>query len=152
MCCSEIKKYQKSTELLLRKAPFQRLVREVCQGFKGDFMFRKEALLALQEAAEAYLVSSRAMLRSRDCIHESSSFGATEAAMAEHHGSCSARRRKSYASAGGQRQSVAAAEAAAAAERRSNCRSAIAAAARDGNGMHRAAWGCWLSLVAAAVA
>jgi hypothetical protein len=32
-------------------------VREVCQGFKGDFMFRKEALLALQEAAEAYLVS-----------------------------------------------------------------------------------------------
>ncbi|KAF6264682.1 histone-fold-containing protein [Scenedesmus sp. NREL 46B-D3] len=52
----EIKKYQKSTELLLRKAPFQRLVREVCQGFKSDFMFKKEALLALQEAAEAYLV------------------------------------------------------------------------------------------------
>jgi histone H3/H4 len=57
MLCSEIKKYQKSTELLLRKAPFQRLVREVCQDFKGDFMFREEALLALQEAAEAYLVS-----------------------------------------------------------------------------------------------
>jgi histone H3/H4 len=55
--CREIKKYQKSTELLLRKAPFQRLVREVCQGFKGDFMFKKDALLALQEAAEAYVVS-----------------------------------------------------------------------------------------------
>jgi histone H3/H4 len=57
MFCSEIKKYQKSTELLLRKAPFQRLVREVCQGFPEGFMFSKEALLALQEAAEAYLVS-----------------------------------------------------------------------------------------------
>eukprot|EP00882_Tetradesmus_deserticola_P004439 GHRQ01004684.1.p1 GENE.GHRQ01004684.1~~GHRQ01004684.1.p1 ORF type:complete len:152 (+),score=34.42 GHRQ01004684.1:186-641(+) len=52
----EIRKYQKSTELLLRRAPFQRLVREVCQSFKRDFMFRKEALLALQEAAEAYVV------------------------------------------------------------------------------------------------
>jgi histone H3 len=56
MFCSEINKYQKSKELLLRKAPFQRLVREVCQGYSGK-MFRKEALLALQQAAEAYLVS-----------------------------------------------------------------------------------------------
>lgn len=55
--CSEIKKYQKSTELLLRKGPFQRLVREVCQEFKDDFRFKTDALLALQEAAEAYLVS-----------------------------------------------------------------------------------------------
>ncbi|WIA33072.1 hypothetical protein OEZ86_006228 [Tetradesmus obliquus] len=52
----EIKKYQKSTELLLRKGPFQRLVREVCQEFKDDFRFKTDALLALQEAAEAYLV------------------------------------------------------------------------------------------------
>lgn len=31
---SEIRKYQKSTELLIRKLPFQRLVREIAQDFK----------------------------------------------------------------------------------------------------------------------
>ncbi|KAL4305116.1 hypothetical protein AHAS_Ahas16G0046100 [Arachis hypogaea] len=30
----EIRKYQKSTELLIRKLPFQRLVREIAQDFK----------------------------------------------------------------------------------------------------------------------
>jgi histone H3 len=34
MQCSEIRKYQKSTELLIRKLPFQRLVREIAQDFK----------------------------------------------------------------------------------------------------------------------
>lgn len=52
----EIRKYQKSTELLIRKAPFQRLVREIVQGLKGDFRLQSTALMALQEAAEAYLV------------------------------------------------------------------------------------------------
>eukprot|EP00878_Enallax_costatus_P001822 GHUV01001980.1.p1 GENE.GHUV01001980.1~~GHUV01001980.1.p1 ORF type:complete len:152 (+),score=34.47 GHUV01001980.1:239-694(+) len=52
----EIKKYQKSTELLIRKAPFQRLVREICEVFKQDFRFKPSALEALQEAAEAYLI------------------------------------------------------------------------------------------------
>jgi len=52
----EIRKYQKSTELLIRKAPFQRLVREVAQDFKQDLRFQSQAVLALQEAAEAYLV------------------------------------------------------------------------------------------------
>ena len=56
LLCSEIKKYQKSTELLIRKAPFQRLVREVCEVFKADFRFQATALEALQEAAESYLV------------------------------------------------------------------------------------------------
>ncbi len=32
----EIHKYQKSTKLLIRKAPFQRLVREIAIGFKSD--------------------------------------------------------------------------------------------------------------------
>jgi histone H3 len=49
-------KYQKSTELLIRKAPFQRLVREIAQDFKNDLRFQSTAVLALQEAAEAYLV------------------------------------------------------------------------------------------------
>ena len=52
----EIRKYQKSTELLIRKLPFQRLVREIAQDFKTDLRFQSTAVLALHEAAEAYLV------------------------------------------------------------------------------------------------
>jgi len=52
----EIRKYQKSTELLIRKLPFQRLVREIAQDFKTDLRFQSSAVLALQEACEAYLV------------------------------------------------------------------------------------------------
>ena len=51
----EIRKYQKSTELLMRKLPFQRLVREIAENFKPDLRFQSTAILALQEAAEAYL-------------------------------------------------------------------------------------------------
>ncbi|PBK65865.1 histone 3 [Armillaria solidipes] len=53
----EIRRYQKSTELLIRKLPFQRLVREIAQDFKTDLRFQSSAVMALQEAAEAYLVS-----------------------------------------------------------------------------------------------
>lgn len=53
----EIRKYQKSTDLLLRKLPFQRLVREIAQDFKNDLRFQSTAILALQECSEAYLVS-----------------------------------------------------------------------------------------------
>ena len=53
----EIRKYQKSTELLIRKLPFQRLVREVAQEFKSDLRFQSSAVIALQEACESYLVS-----------------------------------------------------------------------------------------------
>ena len=53
----EIRRYQKSTELLIRKLPFQRLVREIAQEFKAELRFQSSAVLALQEAAEAYLVS-----------------------------------------------------------------------------------------------
>jgi len=52
----EIRRYQKSTELLLRKLPFQRLIREIAQDFKSDLRFQGGALLALQEASEAFLV------------------------------------------------------------------------------------------------
>jgi histone H3 len=52
----EIRKYQKSTELLIRRAPFQRLVREVAQDFKTDLRFQASAVMALQESCEAYLV------------------------------------------------------------------------------------------------
>ncbi|RXM36751.1 Histone H2A [Acipenser ruthenus] len=50
----EIRRYQKSTELLIRKLPFQRLVREIAQDFKTDLRFQSS--MALQEASEAYLV------------------------------------------------------------------------------------------------
>jgi histone H3 len=76
----EIRKYQKSTELLIRKLPFQRLVREIAQDYKSgifyffffikyffynfyykknklDLRFQSVAVMALQEAAEGYLVS-----------------------------------------------------------------------------------------------
>ncbi|XP_075333311.1 histone H3-like centromeric protein A [Odontesthes bonariensis] len=53
----EIRRYQKSTELLIPKAPFARLVREVCQKYcRGPVCWQVIALMALQEAAEAYLV------------------------------------------------------------------------------------------------
>lgn len=71
----EIRKYQKSTNLLIRKLPFMRLVREICQvcfgvclvefvrsvftivqDYKTDVRWQSHAMLALQEASEAYLV------------------------------------------------------------------------------------------------
>ena len=52
----EIRKYQKSTELFIRKLPFQRLVREIANDFKPDLRFQSHAIQALQEAGEAYLV------------------------------------------------------------------------------------------------
>ena len=53
----EIRRYQKSTDLLIRKLPFQRLVREITEDFKSDHRRRANKVLALQEACEAYLVS-----------------------------------------------------------------------------------------------
>ncbi len=52
----EIRKYQKSTDLLMPKLPFSRLCREISQDFKTDIHFQANALLALQEAAEWLLV------------------------------------------------------------------------------------------------
>ena len=52
----EIRKYQKSTELLIRKLPFQRLLREISFHVKRDIRWESTAILAMQEAAEDYLV------------------------------------------------------------------------------------------------
>ena len=56
MALREIRHYQKSTELLIWKLPFNRLVREIAQDFKTDLRFQAQAIGALQEAVEAYLV------------------------------------------------------------------------------------------------
>ena len=55
----EIRRYQKSTDLLFPKLPFQRVVREIAQEVGSaieNLRFQNTALLALQEASEAYLV------------------------------------------------------------------------------------------------
>ena len=52
----EIRRYQKSSELLIRRMPFQRLVREIAQAHNPYVHFQSGAILALQESAEAYLV------------------------------------------------------------------------------------------------
>lgn len=46
---------QRTTELFIRKWPFQRLVREIALHYKADLQFQSSAIGALQEAAEAYL-------------------------------------------------------------------------------------------------
>jgi histone H3 len=53
----QIREYQKSTALLLRRGPFQRLVRELTQEYHSDLRYQAAAVEALQQAAEAYLVS-----------------------------------------------------------------------------------------------
>ena len=52
----EIRRYQRSSELLIRQIPFQRLVREIAQTHNPYLRFQSGAILALQESAEAYLV------------------------------------------------------------------------------------------------
>jgi histone H3 len=52
----EIRRYQKNTDLLIRKLPFQRVVREVSFHINKTIRFQSSAILALQESAEAYLV------------------------------------------------------------------------------------------------
>ena len=52
----EIRRYQRSSDLLIRKMPFQRLVREIAQTHNPCLRFQSGAILALQESAEAYLV------------------------------------------------------------------------------------------------
>jgi histone H3 len=54
----EIRKYQKSTDLLISKGPFARLVREIAGELRSDLRFQSTALLCLQEAAEAHLVGT----------------------------------------------------------------------------------------------
>jgi histone H3 len=53
----EIRKYQKSTDLLIRKKPFERLVREVLYSIKSDARVQPSTLACLQEAAESYVVT-----------------------------------------------------------------------------------------------
>lgn len=55
----EIRKFQKSTDLLIRRLPFQRIVREISDNLSisQDLRWQSAAMSALQEASEAYLVA-----------------------------------------------------------------------------------------------
>ena len=57
MALWEIRRFQRSVDLLIPLLPFQRLVREITQDFRMDLQFQSSALLSLQEAAEAWLIS-----------------------------------------------------------------------------------------------
>ena len=52
----EIKKYQETTDLLIRGLPFQRLVREITMQYNTELKFQRAAMEALQEGSEAFLV------------------------------------------------------------------------------------------------
>lgn len=52
----DIKRYQNTTNMLLRRLPFQKLVREICQDWKSDMRWQASALLALQEATEGFMI------------------------------------------------------------------------------------------------
>ena len=64
----EIWRFQKSVDLLIQLLPFQRLIREIAQDFKVGLRFQSSTILALQEAAEAWLVG---LFKSANlcCIH-----------------------------------------------------------------------------------
>lgn len=55
--CREIRVLQRTTDLLIRKAPFARLCRELVTGLHADFRLQASAVQALQEATEAYLIN-----------------------------------------------------------------------------------------------
>ena len=52
----EIKGYQTGMEMLIRRLPIQRVVKEITQGIRADLRFQSMAVKALQEAEEAFLV------------------------------------------------------------------------------------------------
>ena len=78
---SEIRRFQKTTELLIRKAPFQRIVHEIALKYKKEVRFQSTAVLALQEASEAYQSIGKA---NRDISQLSAEIGLIELGIQEH--------------------------------------------------------------------
>ena len=64
----EIKKYQRSVDNLIRRAPFRRLVREIANDFKVDLKFTKNSFDCLQEATEQFMVE-RFRQAQKACVH-----------------------------------------------------------------------------------
>merc|ERR1711915_836870 len=55
----EIRRYQKSTETVVRKAPFRRMVRDITSKIRDDMRYQAQCLSALHEAFENYIVGFR---------------------------------------------------------------------------------------------
>lgn len=53
----EVKRAQRGTELLVQKAPFSRLVREIAESHKAGLRFQASAVAAIQEATESFVIS-----------------------------------------------------------------------------------------------
>ena len=64
----EIRKYQKSAELLISKAPFNRVVREIAQDFSHEIRFNSFAYTALQEVSEAMMTKLLEVLPPHLCL------------------------------------------------------------------------------------
>ena len=52
----EIRRLQRSTDLIIKRLPFERLVRDIASEFMSNPRFQRVTILALQEASEAYSV------------------------------------------------------------------------------------------------
>ncbi|GAM29497.1 hypothetical protein SAMD00019534_126730, partial [Acytostelium subglobosum LB1] len=57
LAINEIRRYQRSADLLIPKKSFQRLVRKIVSEHATDLRIQASAMAALQTASEAYLVS-----------------------------------------------------------------------------------------------
>ncbi|ELR04565.1 hypothetical protein GMDG_06850 [Pseudogymnoascus destructans 20631-21] len=58
----DIRRQQLDTSLIIPKLPFQCLVREIAEDFKSNLRFQQSAILALQEAAECFLIQEFEMI------------------------------------------------------------------------------------------
>ena len=56
VCVREIKKIQKTTKLLIQKSPFKRIIKEITSTYTPGIIYQKNALEAMQEAAEDYII------------------------------------------------------------------------------------------------
>uniref|UniRef100_A0A3B4BT88 Histone H3 n=1 Tax=Pygocentrus nattereri TaxID=42514 RepID=A0A3B4BT88_PYGNA len=67
----EIRRYQKSTELLIRKLPFQRLVREIAQDFKTDLRFQRKCVYCENVGVNFWLffMFTCEFMNTRDCVY-----------------------------------------------------------------------------------
>ncbi|KAK1861063.1 hypothetical protein I4F81_003647 [Pyropia yezoensis] len=69
----EVRTFQKSTEALIRKLPFQKLVQDTAQDLEVDLPFQSSAIATVRQAAEEYLVEffQEADLAGQPCSHAS---------------------------------------------------------------------------------
>ena len=55
---NEIRKQQRSADLLLKRAPMERLVKSITRGFRPDFRWQGDAIVAVMEASQSFIIKS----------------------------------------------------------------------------------------------